>query len=146
MSETKIKKQILVFMLAAKLLTIMWIGFNYFTIHALEGSEALSALTIVLPLFTVYLTAIVKDAVKDPYIADKDNEKNKNKVRKIKPAFRTLTYIIFPVYFFAVVWVIYKTATGDFDTKAMQSAIGIVESAFGVYIGQIVFALFKKED
>jgi len=39
-----------------------------------------------------------------------------------------------------------QTARGEMQTDDLQKVLGLIESAFGVYIGQIIFTLFKQKE
>ncbi len=142
MYEQRLKNMILFLMLTAKIGTIGAILFHYFT-DGLMQTEMVSALTLVIPLFTVYLSVILKDILSDPY---RKTEKTQPKPKtKIKSGIAWLAMVVFPIYFIAVLTAINQTARGNMDSNDLQTAIGIIESAFGVYLGQIIFALFKKK-
>jgi len=103
-------------------------------------SEALATIGLILPMFTVYITAIIKDALKDPY---KKAEAAENQ-RVVSSIVRTMTYAIFPLYTLLFMWVIgLKPQSGSFTFENLQTALSAIESGFGVYVGLIVFSLFK---
>ena len=140
MKERTLKAVIFIMMVLAKIIILAWILFHYQT-GGLEKSEAVGAVVLILPLFTVYLTVIVKDMLSNPY---KSMNKKEQKPLRVKGFLPVLTFIIFPVYFIAIIWAVAQTARGNFDSVGLQQTVGIIESVFGVYIGQIVFTLFKK--
>ena len=141
MKESRLKTYILVFMLLAKIATIALIMFHFNT-RGLEKNEMISALTLILPLFTVYLTVIVKDIISNPYKEKASNDNNK----RMKSSISIMTFIVFPIYFFAIVVSVNQTAQGNLSGNELQQIIGLIEGAFGIYVGQIVFALFQKEE
>ena len=128
-------------MLTAKLLIIGLILFHYAT-QGLEKNETYSMISLILPLFMVYLTIIIKDLVSNPY---KTND-SKEKPVVVKGSITAITFIIFPIYFIALAYCINQTAKGEMQSDDLQKVLGLIESAFGVYIGQIIFTLFKKKD
>ncbi len=143
MKKNKLKNIILIFMLIAKIFTMGVILFHSAT-QGLTKSETISAFTLILPLFTVYLTVMIKDIVDNPY----KTKKKKTEVVRVKSSISLITFIVFPVYFLAIVMSINQTAQGNefFSGDGLQQIIAIIESAFGVYVGLIVFSLFKKEE
>ena len=62
--------------------------------------ETLATIALILPLFTVYLTAMVKDTLSNPYV-DK-----RKKSKEIKGSIVFLTYVIFPLYTLAIIYFI----------------------------------------
>ena len=142
MTEKKLKRHILIFMFISKILVVLLILFHWDT-HGFSQSEAVATFALVLPLFTVYLTAMIKDAITNPY---KESSDNSEQNRTVKSSFITLTYISFPLYLIVILYVITLKPRGIFVFSDLQTAIAGVESIFGVYIGQIVFSLFKKEE
>jgi len=139
MTEQLLKKRIFIFLLISKLLIILLIWFHYRT-GGYSLSEALATIGLILPMFTVYLTAIIKDALKDPY---KKAEAAENQ-RVVSSIVRTMTYAIFPLYTLLFMWVIgLKPQSGSFTFENLQTALSAIESGFGVYVGLIVFSLFK---
>ncbi len=141
MKEKTLKNIILFLMLSAKLLIITLILFHYAT-QGLEKNETYSIISLILPLFMVYLTIIIKDLVSNPYkVADA-----KEKPVVVKGSITAITFIIFPIYFIALAYCINQTAKGEMQTDDLQKVLGLIESAFGVYIGQIIFTLFKQKE
>ena len=141
MKEKRLKNIILFLILTAKIFTIGLILFHYST-EGLQKKEMYSLITLILPLFTVYLTVMIKDMLSNPY----RNEKKQEKQKKVKGSISVLTFIIFPIYFVTIIISINQTARGNLQADELQQIIGIVESAFGIYLGQIILTLFKKED
>jgi hypothetical protein len=144
MTESKFKKRIMTFMILSKLFIMLEILFYTYNGGFSKG-EALSVISFILPLFMVYITAMVKNTASEPYIEVKQ-AKGKNMERKIKPNFKTMTYLIFPIYLLAIFLIIRAKPMQFFTITDMQAAIGIVESGLGVYIGIIVFSLFKPAE
>ena len=140
MTEQKLKSRIFFFMIFSKVFVISIVLFHWRT-GGYSLSETVATITLILPLFTVYLTAIVKDALANPYV-DK-----RKKSKELKGSIVFLTYLIFPLYMLIIVYLInLKPQPGPFQFEHLQAAIAGIEAGFGIYIGQIVFALFKKED
>ena len=140
MTEQRLKKQTLLFMLISKIMVILFILFHWKT-GGYSMSEMIATIALILPLFTVYLTVMIKDTLKSPYqeaVAQTD-------APKLRGALVTLTYIIFPIYLIAILYLIsLKPRPGAFTFENLQASIAAIESGFGIYVGQIVFLLFKK--
>lgn len=140
MKENILKNLILVFMLISKIAVLAWILFHFST-HGLTKSETFSVISIVLPVFAVYLTVIVKDVLSEPFV-----EERRRKARKIKSPVLIIAAIVFPLYVVLILGSITQTAKGNFSGDDLQMAIGVIESAFGVYIGQLIMTLFKSKN
>ncbi len=140
MSENKLKKKIFWFFFFAKLFTVLFI-IDGWQLGAFEKEEMFSLLTIVLPLFTVYTSVMFDEIVKKRYV---DAEKTAD--RKLQSTFKNLVYVALPIYVLAILGIILLGAKIEFLFKEIQTALVILESGLGIYIGRIIFALFKKEE
>lgn len=140
MKEAKLKKRIFYFLLFAKLITILFILAEW-QLYVFTKAEMFGTLTLVLPLFTVYTTLMFKEFVQNRYV---DEEKQADK--KLTSTFRTAAFVVLPIYVIMIIGVIYGKAAHVFKFEEMQTVLGLVESGFGVYVGQIIFALFKKDE
>lgn len=139
MKEQRLKKHILVFMLLSKIVVILFVLFHWQT-GGYSTSEAMATIALIIPLFAVYLTVIVKDTLNKPY------QEQQQETQKIKGTITLLTYTIFPLYLIIILYLIsLKPQSGGFTFEHLHTAIALVESGLGIYIGQIVFALFRKE-
>lgn len=137
MNATKLKKRILIFLLISKILALVFIWFLAAT-YGFTYTEALGAVLLILPLFTVYLGIIIEDLVRNPYVQGKPA-----KALKVKPEIVSLVNIIFPVYTVLIISAIFLGAQKVFDLKIV---LGIIESGFGFYVGKIVVSLFRTKD
>jgi len=137
-SEQKLKKRIFWFMLISKIIVVLFITFHWAT-GGFSKTEAFAAIMTILPLFTVYTTVMVKDYTKNRYHEQSVEDK------KMTSTFSAFTYFIFPAYLLIILYVITLKPKGEMAFTDLQTTTAIIETAFGVYIGQIVFALFKKE-
>jgi hypothetical protein len=64
----------------------------------------------------------------------------------VRRSFQWTSYAFCLVYFLVLWVVIGLKPRGILDFKQMTGLLATVESALGIYIGTIIFALFKKED
>ena len=139
MKEITLKRQLLYFMLFAKLAIIAYIWLNKNS-GGLSSEQAIGAITLITPLFAVYLGIMYKELAKT---------KLKNPVGRpstIPKSFRNLTFITVFVYVIAIISVVTLKASGTFSYNQFQTMLTAVESGFGVYVGQIIFSLFKNKD
>ena len=144
--EGRFKRQIFFFMLAAKAWIVYWILFHKNT-GGFTSGEALATISLLLPAFTAYTTVMLGDIIRHrhrPVIL-------KEFARHVSRTLQTVTWIVFPAYVLALHCIIGEKAAGTLADNAqanyesMTAWLAIVESAFGVYVGQIINEVFKKE-
>lgn len=144
--EDRFKRQIFFFMLAAKCWIIFWILFHKGT-GGFTSGEAMATISLLLPAFTAYTTVMLGDFIK-----------NRNKpalpaafAPRVSKTLSTITWIVFPAYVLALHWIIGEKAAGTLADNAqanyesMTGWLAVVESAFGIYVGQIINEVFKSE-
>ena len=140
MKEITLKRQLLYIMLLAKLIVIAYIWLNKNS-GGLSSEQAIGAISLITPMFAVYLGVMYKDLAKT---------KLKNSVGRpgsVPKSFRNLTFVTILVYIVAIITVVtLKAFSTTFSYNQFQTMLTAVESGFGVYVGQIIFSLFKKGD
>lgn len=145
-AEGRFKIQVFFFMLLAKCWIIGWILLHKST-GGFSGGEAMATIGLLLPAFTAYMTVITGDFVK-----------NRNKptlpmafAPRVSSTLVLVTWILFPIYVLALHWIIGEKAAGVLadnskaNYESMTGWLAVVESAFGIYVGQIIHAVFKRE-
>ncbi len=139
MKESKLKKKVFKFFVLAKLLTVFVIFLGW-QIRGYTMMQMVGTLTMVLPLFTVYLSIMLKEIARNKYVNTEKEEKELNStfVRSVK--------FVLPIYTIAIIGVIYGRVATLFEYKDMQVIIGAIESGFGGYVGVLVFSLFKEPE
>ena len=139
MREAKLKKRTFYSLLIGKIITIVFILLGWQS-YVFTKMEMFGTLTIVLPLFTVYTTVMLKEFAQNKYVKEEEQTSE-----KLNPIFRKLPYwIVF--YTIAIIVVLYTKAIHFFKYEEMKIALGSIESGFGIYLGTIIFELFKKEE
>ncbi|HRI62001.1 MAG TPA: hypothetical protein PK228_19815 [Saprospiraceae bacterium] len=144
--EGKFKRQIFFFMLAAKCWIIYWILFHKGS-GGFTSGEAMATISLLLPAFTAYTTVMLGDFIK-----------NRNKpaiptafLPRVSRTLSTITWLVFPAYVLALHWIIGEKAAGTLaddpqaNYESMTGWLAVVESAFGIYVGQIINEVFKNE-
>lgn len=144
--EGRFKRQIFAFMLAAKCWIIYWILFHKGS-GGFSSGEAMATISLLLPAFTAYTTVMVGDFIK-----------NRHKPHlpaafapRVSRTLQTITWIVFPVYVLALHWIIGEKAAGTLaddpqaNYESMTGWLAVAESAFGIYVGQIIHELFKGD-
>lgn len=139
MKEAKLKKKAFYFLLIGKISTILVILLGWQS-YVFTKLEMFGTLTLILPLFTVYTTVMLKEFARNKYV-----DKEKQASGKLNSIFRWLPYLVI-FYTIAIIAVLYGKATHIFKYEEMKIVLGSVESGFGIYLGTIIFALFKKEE
>jgi len=138
MKETRLKTIIFVFMLIAKIATLLAILVEYAT-DGLEKTEMFSSIALIMPLFTVYLSVIIKDLMDNPYKENKE-------IKYVKTSISVLAFVVFPLYALAIIWLIVLAGSGKISGEELQPYLGIIESIFGIYVGQIILTLFGNKE
>lgn len=141
------KSWIFAFMLIGKLLLMAFIVFQIDT-GGFTQEQGLSVITLLLPVLTAYLGAMVADIVKrknDLFPTDNDN-------KPISKMMQRATFVLLPLYFLFIYLLISRYAIGymqqndgEADFKSLTTWLGVIESGFGVYVGQIVYGLFREK-
>ncbi|MCK5535711.1 MAG: hypothetical protein KAI79_02735 [Bacteroidales bacterium] len=140
MRESKFKSRLTWYILTAKIAVVLYILFEY-SVKGYSGEQTVSLISLIIPLFAVYLTAMIKDASGNRYVETEEKVEDK----LVKKSFVRLSNFLFIIYPLAIILIIY--IGGQMASfKFSQSGITIVESGLGAYIGQIVFSMFKKAD
>ncbi len=145
--EGSFKLQVFVFMLLAKCWIIYWILLHK-SAGGFSSEEAKATILLLLPAFTAYITLMLNDFIK-----------NRNKptlpaafAPRVSRTLSMVTWIVFPIYVVVLHCIIGEKAHGALaDTSKvnfenMASWLAIAESAFGIYVGQIIHAIFKHSD
>ncbi len=137
--ESRLKRIVLRFMIISKvfvlgLLFVLWDS-GGFTVDQLIGTASL-----LIPLFTAYTVLMVRDSARHRYV----NLQPKITEMLVTHHFKNMVYFWLLVYTFAIGLVLILKPAGALDYKQMSATLTLVEIGIGVYVGEIVFALFKK--
>ena len=101
--------------------------------------EMVTALGLIGPLFAGYTTVIFAYVIDHPEVITSPGE-------KISLTYRIMSLFV-PLLFIGIVggavvlWA-YKIAFTTFDQ--FKTLVGLLEGAFGVYVGQFIYSMFKK--
>ncbi len=138
--ESKLKRYVLRFMVASKvlvltLLFILWDS-GGFTVDQFIGTASL-----LIPLFTAYTVLMVRDSTYYRYVHIKPEITEK----LVTHHFKNMAYFWLVIYTLAIALVLILKPAGTLDFKQMSAMLTLVEIGIGVYVGEIVFVLFKKQ-
>lgn len=115
------------------LVVVLW------SLHGFTFPEMTTSIALIAPMFATYTTAIIQYIVKN-------RNAPKPSSKPVSTGFVFISFLL-PAVFLAVLllMVTFKAFNIAFDGfDQFKIALAICESAFGVYIGKVVSALFKK--
>jgi hypothetical protein len=137
--ESTLKRHVLRIMVASKVLILGFL-FILWDAGGFTDDQFIGTATLLVPLFTAYTVLMVRDATKYRYvgIAPEVTE------MLVTHRFKWMAYFTLIGYTLAIALVLYLKPPGIFDYKQMSGMLTLVETGIGVYVGEIVFALFKK--
>lgn len=138
--ESTLKRHILRIMVASK---VFILGFLFILWDAggFTDDQFIGTATLLVPLFTAYTVLMVRDFTKSRYVGLKPEQTE----LLVTNRFRWMAYFTLIGYTFAIALVLYLKPPGTLDYKQMSGMLTLVETGIGVYVGEIVFALFNKK-
>ena len=139
MSEVELRNRVGVFLIAAQFGILLLIMSLYFA-GGFLFDEIATSVALVVPMFAVYTTAIMKHFVKTRRHVNK-------KSRPVTNAFAFISILI-PTSFVLLIAAIIilksqNIAFSSFDE--FKTTLALLESAFAIYIGQVIYSLFQTE-
>jgi len=138
MKESKLKSQLTKFMFISKILVLFYIIFEY-TARAYSLEQTLALIALIIPLFAVYLTTMLKDAGSNRHITADPNAE-----ALVRVSYAKLSRLLFFIYPAGIIGVVFIGGEmGENGFVFAQSTLAIIETALGVYIGQVVMDLYK---
>ena len=137
MTEAQLKRWIGILLAIGKLFLFAWVIFTWQTGGFTKG-EAFATLGFLLPIFAAYLSVMLNEYVKHRHDTIKSDQ------RVVSKTLVWITFILIPLYIWAFYSGIGWRARGVFKFEEMNTWLTLVESGLGIYVGTIVFELFKK--
>jgi small-conductance mechanosensitive channel len=140
-TEDKLKSTLGILLVIAHFLVILLVVVFYF-LEAFLFEEMTTTLALIIPMFAVYTTAIVKSIIENRNIEHNPTVP----VRNVTNSFVFISLVI-PVLFtlFVLALVVLKAFNVGFDKfEQFKILIGLTETIFGIYVGQIIGSLFDK--
>ena len=92
------------------------------------------------PVFATYLSIALKDLI------DQQGAIGLQSNQMLSNGFRWVTFIVFGIYALLLFIIIGLKPQGVLAFEELQNWLAGVESGFGIYIGQIIYALFRKSN
>lgn len=149
-SEQSLKRQVLFLLAVGKVFLFLYI-FTLWQSGGLTFEGFLGTMGIVFPVFATYLSMAYQDM-----LLHRHDYKASDKLRASR-AVQLSAFFFFALYYLAIFIVLYLNTVGDIPDPGKQGDSGVpsyknlfamlalVESFIGVYIGKLIFSLFKKE-
>jgi len=139
MIETKLKAKIGLFLIishfAIVILIVLLYLLNGFLFH-----EMTTAIALIIPMFSIYSTAIIKY-----FVANRNEETvNSYNSKKVTMEYTFITFLIPSLFvFFLIMLTILKSLNVGFSSfEQYKTMLALCETAFGAYIGIILSSLF----
>jgi hypothetical protein len=140
MEKNKFKNRLAILLILSHVIAIVQVIVLYFSI-GFKISELTTTLSMLTPIFTVYTTLIIKNIIE-----------NKVKVTDTSQVEFTETYVFisffiatgFTIYLFTInLLKAFNIGFSEFDNY--KTLLGISETLFGLYLGQIIPDVYKSE-
>lgn len=157
LSELLFKRLLFWGMVLGKAMVMCWLLFQGDT-GGFSSREVGVTISMLLPVFTAYLTPMVSEFLDNRYVSAYPEDKPQRRLSWMLPAVTFL--IILPLYFGLMIYFIHQRGEGTAQSgdvlaalresknlfEQMTGNIMLLETAIGVYIGMIVNALFDRGD
>ncbi|MCB0582289.1 MAG: hypothetical protein KDD10_23620 [Phaeodactylibacter sp.] len=149
-SERALKQQVLFLLAVGKVLLFVYI-FTLWESGGLTFEGFLGTMGIVFPVFATYLSMAYQDM-----LLHRHDYKANDKLR-VSRSVQLSAFFFFALYYLAIFIVLYLNTVGSIPDSGKQgdsnvpsyknlfAMLALVESFIGVYIGKLIFSLFKKE-
>lgn len=137
--ESTLKRHVLRIMVASKILILGFL-FILWDAGGFTDDQFIGTATLLVPLFTAYTVLMVRDAAKHRFVGITPAEAE----MLLTHRFKWTAYLALIGYTLAIWMVLYLKPPGILDYKQMSGMLTLVETGVGVYVGEIVFTLFKK--
>ncbi len=136
-SEHKLKNHVLILMILMKFVVIVFL-FTLWESGGFTTDQFTGTLTLLIPLFTTYTALMMKDLVEHRHTPIQNSP-------RVSRSFQWITYMLLLGYGLGFLFVMGLKPRGALNFQQMSILLTLLEGGLGVYIGRIVFALFKKE-
>jgi len=138
-SEQKLKHHVLILMIVTKFAMIAFL-FTLWESGGFSTDQFMGTLTLLIPLFTTYTTLMMREVVSSRHTTTYLSP------LRIKRSFQWTTYLFMIGYGLLFALAIGIKPTGKISYQQMSVLLTLLEGGFGIYVGRIVFALYKPVD
>jgi len=111
----------------------------FWMLHGFLFEEMTTSLGLIGPLFAGYTTVIIAYIIDHASVLKDDGS-------EVSLAFRMVSFMV-PAMFVLVVAIsvaLWAFKVGFTEFNQFKVLVGLLEGAFGVYVGQFIYAMFKK--
>lgn len=136
-SEAKFKDRLFGLLAIAKLFIIIFL-FTLWESGTFTNDQFVATVGLLVPIFVTYLSLMMKEKV-----AEKDELLTTKK--QVKKSFARMAYGLILFYVGALFLVINLRDPGVISFPQMNGLLALIESGLGVYVSQVIFAVFKKK-
>ncbi len=138
LSEATFKKRVFYLLCLVKAAVILRLAYHWST-GGFNNEQFLSTATLLAPALAAYISVMLAD-----YLRQSGQEPRPPKY--LSGPLVTFSYWLFPIYALALFLFIEMKAKSALSFGQMNLWLALVESVLGGYVGQIVFAFFRKEE
>ena len=137
--ESKLKRNVRWIMVFSKILVLSYLIFLW-DVGGFTNDQAIGTATLLIPLFTTYTVLMVRESIRNRYVHIKSNFTE----MLLTHRFKRSTYMWLFAYTASLFLVLFFKSKGNLSYDQMSSVLTLVEIGIGVYVGEVVFALFKN--
>ncbi len=137
-SEKSLKFHLLLLLLGSKLAVIFWLWIQWET-GGFTTDQFISTLSLLVPVFATYTGLMIKDLFNQ-----QKNNGNGRTDRYLPRSLQWTGYIVCALYLLVICFIIGLPPQGKLSYQQMTGMLALAESALGMYVGTIVFSLFKR--
>jgi|GEM_PF-714617 len=143
LDEATFKKRLFYGLIAAKALVLLRLMYHSNFSSGTGGftkAELFATMGLLAPVFVTYISAMLADYLRQ-------HQRNEWRApRYVSGPLVTMGYWLIPLHALALIYIIEQKAATELSFAEMNTGLALVETLLGGYIGQIVFAFFKKSD
>lgn len=142
--EATLKRRLLFLMLVIKLLVIAWL-FTHWEAGGFTTDQFTGTLGLLIPVFTTYTGVMIREVI--------EGSKSQPPAPAETPApparsrsFQWLAFGVLLAYGLALLLIIGLRPRGVISYAQMNTFLTLLEAGFGLYVGRIIFSLFKQSE
>lgn len=138
LEEETLKKRVFYFLCLIKILVLARLAYHWST-GGFNNDQFQATATLLAPTLAAYISVMLGDYLRQHHAGPKPP-------RYVAGPLVTFSFWVFPVYAFMLLLFIEMKAKSQLTFGQMNFWLAMVESVLGGYIGQIIFAFFKKRE
>lgn len=140
MTESKLRDSVGLLLIISHFVVIMVIIVLTLFLERFTFDEMTTAIALILPMFAVYTTVIIKHII--------GNRENVNAAPKtVTRNFAFISFFLPILFILAILLIVLSRSEkkGFENFEQFKITLGIIESVFAIYVGQIINSLFKSK-